>query len=257
MRKPLVVGNWKMHGSLAANAKLLSALAQGWTSAKTVDCAVCVPFPYLYQAQGLLGASDIAWGAQNLNAEAQGAFTGEVSGPMLRDFGCRFVIVGHSERRQLYGETSELVAAKFSVALSHGLIPILCVGESLAQRESGQTEEVVGGQLDAVLKAAGARELSKGVLAYEPVWAIGTGKTATPEQAQSVHRFLRERVASADREAAGGLRMLYGGSVKASNAESLFGQQDIDGALVGGASLQADELLSICLAARSKARIAS
>jgi triosephosphate isomerase len=176
---------------------------------------------------------------------------------MLRDFGCHFVIIGHSERRQLFGETSESVAAKFSAALSHGLLPILCVGESLAQRESGQTEAVVGGQLGAVLKAVGAQALSKGVLAYEPVWAIGTGKTATPEQAQSVHRFLRELVAGEDPKAAGALRMLYGGSVKASNAESLFVQQDIDGALVGGASLQADEFLNICLAARPKAKIAS
>ena len=257
MRKPLVAGNWKMHGSLEVNAKLLSALARGWASGKAVDCAVCVPFPYLHQAQALLGASDIQWGAQNMSAQAQGAFTGEVSGPMLRDFGCHFVIVGHSERRQLFGETSELVGAKFSAALSHGLLPILCVGESLAQRESGQTEAVVGGQLGAVLKAVGAQSLSKGVLAYVPVWAIGTGKTATPEQAQSVHRFLRELVAGEDPEAAGALRMLYGGSVKASNAESLFVQQDIDGALVGGASLQADEFLNICLAARPKANIAS
>ncbi|MFN0314526.1 MAG: triose-phosphate isomerase [Burkholderiales bacterium] len=253
MRKPLVAGNWKMHGSLAANAKLLSALVQGWTGAKSADCAVCVPFPYLHQAQALLGASDIHWGAQNMNAQAQGAFTGEVSGPMLRDFGCRFVLVGHSERRQLFGESSESVAEKFSAALSHGLVPVLCVGESLAQRESGQTEVVVGGQLDTVLKAVGAKDLCKGVLAYEPVWAIGTGKTATPEQAQSVHRFLRERVALADSEAAGELRMLYGGSVKTSNAHSLFSQPDIDGALVGGASLQAEEFLSICLAARPKA----
>ncbi|MSQ59369.1 MAG: triose-phosphate isomerase [Betaproteobacteria bacterium] len=252
MRKPLVAGNWKMHGSLAANAKLLGALVEGWTGAKSVDCAVCVPFPYLHQARALLGSSDIQWGAQNMNAQAQGAFTGEISGPMLRDFGCRFVIVGHSERRQLFGESSEWVAEKFSAALSHGLVPVLCVGESLAQRESGQTEAVVGSQLDAVLNAVGAQELSKGVLAYEPVWAIGTGKTATPEQAQSVHRFLRERVALADGEAAGALRMLYGGSVKASNARSLFRQPDIDGALVGGASLQAEEFLSICLAARPK-----
>jgi len=256
-RKPLVVGNWKMHGDLATNAKLLLALAQGCKVAKEVDCAVCVPFPYLYQAQSLLGASDIRWGAQNLSAHLRGAFTGEVAGPMLREFGCTYVIVGHSERRQLFGETGEQVSAKYQAALTHGLIPILCVGETLSEREAGKTEAVVEEQLSAVLQEVSAGEVAKSVLAYEPVWAIGTGKTATMEQAQSVHAFLRQRVAAKDGAVAKGLRILYGGSVKASNAAALFGQPDIDGGLVGGASLQAEEFLSICLAARPKANVVS
>jgi triosephosphate isomerase (TIM) len=253
MRKPLVVGNWKMHGGLAANADLLVALARGWSSSKIADCAVCVPFPYLFQAQSLLGASDVQWGAQNVSEHVQGAFTGEVSAAMLRDFGCQYVLVGHSERRALYGETSAVVATKFAAALAMGITPILCVGETLAQRDAGQTESVVAEQLDAVVGQVGEQAFALGVLAYEPVWAIGTGKTATPEQAQAVHRHLRNRVAAHGKRVSEGLRILYGGSVKASNAGTLFVQADIDGGLVGGASLQPDEFLNICLAARPKA----
>lgn len=253
MREPLVVGNWKMHGGLARNAELLGALARGRSAGGGVGCAVCVPFPYLHQARSLLGSAEVRWGAQNVSEHAEGAYTGEVSAGMLKDFGCRYAIVGHSERRQLFGENSAQVARKFAAARSAGLEPILCVGETLEERESGSTEAVVAEQLAAVLDAVGAEGLAKGVLAYEPVWAIGTGKTATPEQAQAVHAFLRARVAARGVEAARGLRILYGGSVKAANAATLFGQADIDGGLVGGASLQADEFLSICEAAKPKA----
>lgn len=253
MRKPLVVGNWKMHGGLSRNAELLSALVKGWAQGGEADCAVCVPYPYLHQARSLLGAGDIRWGGQNVSEHAEGAYTGEVSAAMLKDFGCEYAIVGHSERRQLFGESSATVAKKYAAAVAAGLKPILCVGETLQQRESGQTESVVGEQLQAVLEAVGASGLAAGVLAYEPVWAIGTGKTATTDQAQAVHAYLRQQVAARDADVASGLRILYGGSVKAGNAGALLSQTDIDGGLVGGASLQAEEFLSICRAAKPKA----
>jgi triosephosphate isomerase len=243
MRRKLVVGNWKMHGTLAANASLLKALAAG--TGQGAEMAVCVPFPYLQQAQETLKDSPMSWGAQDVSAHAQGAYTGEVCAGMLADFGCRYVIVGHSERRCLHGESDAQVVAKVSAAMGSGLIPVVCVGETLAEREGGQTEAVVSRQLDAVLRGCGVEVLSRAVLAYEPVWAIGTGRTATPGQAQQVHAFLRRRVAAADAEVAAGLRILYGGSVKAVNAGELFAQPDIDGGLVGGASLVADEFLSI------------
>jgi triosephosphate isomerase len=246
MRKKLVAGNWKMHGSLAENAALLGAIKP---ALQGIEAAVCVPFPYLAQVQAALGGSSIAWGAQNLSEQAKGAFTGEVSAAMLVDFGCRYVIVGHSERRSLYGESDELVAKKYMAAQAAGLTPILCVGESLAEREAGVTESVVARQLDAVLDAAGVASLGKAVVAYEPVWAIGTGKTATPEQAQAVHAFIRSRIAALDAAVAAGLVIQYGGSVKASNAAELFVQADIDGGLIGGASLVAEEFVAICRAA--------
>ncbi len=246
MRKKLVAGNWKMHGSLAENAALLGAIKP---ALQGIEAAVCVPFPYLAQVQAALGGSSIAWGAQNLSEQAKGAFTGEVSAAMLVDFGCRYVIVGHSERRSLYGESDELVAKKYMAAQAAGLTPILCVGESLAEREAGVTESVVARQLDAVLDAAGVASLGKAVVAYEPVWAIGTGKTATPEQAQAVHAFIRSRIAALDAAVAAGLVIQYGGSVKASNAAELFAQADIDGGLIGGASLVAEEFVAICRAA--------
>lgn len=245
MRRKLVAGNWKMHGSLSENAALLDAVVAGFSAPNGADCAVCVPFPYLHQAQARLQRTDVTWGAQNLSQHEKGAYTGEVSASMLRDFGCRFVIIGHSERRALYGEDDALVAAKFLAARRVGLIPILCVGETLDQRESGATESVVARQLDAVMEKAGATALREAVVAYEPVWAIGTGRTASPQQAQDVHRFLRERVAAANPETASGLRILYGGSVKAGNAKDLFSMPDIDGGLIGGASLVADEFLAI------------
>ncbi|MDO9221518.1 MAG: triose-phosphate isomerase [Thiobacillus sp.] len=246
MRKKLVAGNWKMHGSLAENAALLAALK---LALEGIEAVVCVPFPYLAQARAVLGGSSIAWGAQNLSEQTKGAFTGEVSASMLLDFGCRYVIVGHSERRSLYGESDELVASKYVAAQAAGLTPILCVGESLGERESGVTEAVVARQLDAVLKLAGVASLARAVVAYEPVWAIGTGKTASPEQAQAVHAFIRGKIAALDTSIADQLVIQYGGSVKAANAAELMAQPDIDGGLIGGASLVADEFVAICRAA--------
>lgn len=246
MRKKLVAGNWKMHGSLADNAALLAAIRPALAG---IDAAVCVPFPYLAQVQAALSGSSIAWGAQNLSDQPKGAFTGEVSAAMLLDFGCRYVIVGHSERRSLYGETDALVARKYMAAQAAGLTPILCVGESLEERESGVTEQVVARQLDAVIQAAGVASLARSVLAYEPVWAIGTGKTASPEQAQAVHAFIRGKLAALDGTVADNLTIQYGGSVKAANAAELMAQPDIDGGLIGGASLIAEEFVAICEAA--------
>ncbi|MHB1437427.1 MAG: triose-phosphate isomerase [Thiobacillus sp.] len=246
MRKKLVAGNWKMHGSLAENAALLSALKPALAG---IEAVVCVPFPYLAQAQAELTGSSIAWGSQNVSEQAKGAFTGEVSASMLLDFGCTYVIVGHSERRSLYAESDALVARKYVAAQAAGLTPILCVGESLAERESGVTEAVVSRQLDAVIDAAGVASLAKAVIAYEPVWAIGTGKTASPEQAQAVHAFIRGKVSALDASVADQLVIQYGGSVKAANAAELMAQPDIDGGLIGGASLVADEFVAICRAA--------
>jgi triosephosphate isomerase len=231
-RVRLVAGNWKMHGSRASIAALLDALVEG---NPTSACAVCVPFPYLAQAAERLRGTRIAWGAQNVSEHAQGAYTGEVSAAMLAEFGCRYVIVGHSERRQLYGETDAQVAAKFTTVRSAGMTPILCVGETLAEREAGNTEAVVARQLSPV-------RFADAVLAYEPVWAIGTGRNATPEQAQAVHAFLRRRVPAET-------PILYGGSVKPQNAAEIFAVPDVDGGLVGGASLVAKDFLDIVKAA--------
>jgi triosephosphate isomerase len=231
-RARLVAGNWKMHGSRASIAALLDALVEGTPSSA---CAVCVPFPYLAQAAERLRGTRIAWGAQNVSEHAQGAYTGEVSAAMLAEFGCRYVIVGHSERRQLYGETDAQVAAKFTAVRSAGMTPILCVGETLAEREAGNTEAVVARQLSPV-------RFAEAVLAYEPVWAIGTGRNATPEQAQAVHAFLRQRVPAET-------PILYGGSVKPQNAAEIFAMPDVDGGLVGGASLVAKDFLDIVKAA--------
>ena len=248
MRRKLVVANWKMHGGLEPNRVLLQGLKAG---AGKISCgmAVCAPFPYLAQLQSELTGSGLAWGAQTLSEFAQGAYTGEVSAAMLRDFACEYVIVGHSERRALYGEADAVVAAKFAAALGSGLTPILCVGETLEERESGRVEEVIFRQLDAVVAVAGVEALGRAVVAYEPVWAIGTGKTASPEQAQEVHAMLRAYVAEKDSSVAAGLRILYGGSVKPDNAAALFAQADIDGGLIGGASLVVDDFLAICRAA--------
>jgi triosephosphate isomerase len=248
MRRKLVAGNWKMHGSLAENEALLSGLLAGMGDVKA-GVAVCVPFPYLAQVQAKLTGSAIAWGAQNLSQQAKGAFTGEVSASMLKDFACTYVIVGHSERRAIYGESDALVAEKFAAVQSAGMTPILCVGESLEEREAGVTEAVVARQMDAVIAKCGVAALSKSVLAYEPVWAIGTGKTASPEQAQAVHAFIRAKVRALDAAVAEGLVIQYGGSMKAANAVELLGQPDIDGGLIGGAALVAEEFLAICRAA--------
>jgi len=241
-RTRLVAGNWKMHGSLAKNRALLDAVLSGLPDSKGVECAVCVPYPYLAQAAERLRGTPLAWGAQNVSEHFEGAYTGEVSVSMLKDFGCRYVTVGHSERRQLFRESDGQAAAKFVAAVTHGLTPIFCVGETLEERDAGRTEEVVARQLDAVVNKD---EFSQAVLAYEPVWAIGTGRTATPEQAQAVHAFLRRKVPLET-------RILYGGSVKPQNAQAIFAMPDIDGGLIGGASLEAKDFLAIAGAAAKK-----
>ncbi len=251
MRSKLVAGNWKMHGGIAQNRVLLDMIVTGTAGLRGADCAVCVPYPYLSQVQSLLQSTHIFWGAQNVSQHDKGAYTGEVSAAMLVDFACRYVIVGHSERRALYGEDSRTVALKFRAAQGAGLTPILCVGETLEQREATVTEQVIAEQLDTAIELLGVNALVKSVLAYEPVWAIGTGKTATPQQAQDVHAFIRNRVAAHDIGVATELQILYGGSVKANNAAELFAMPDIDGGLIGGASLVADEFITICRAAQS------
>jgi triosephosphate isomerase len=250
MRVKFVAGNWKMNGTLAANQDLLRRLMPDLARIAGVKCAVCVPFPYLAQVQQLLSGSGIAWGAQDISQFDAGAYTGEVSGAMLVDFGCRYVIVGHSERRTLFGETSEIVAKKYAAALKAGLTPILCVGETLQERESGTTETVIAAQLDTVISHSGVQSFAHAVIAYEPVWAIGTGKTASPDQAQAVHAYVRARIGREDASIAERVQVLYGGSVKAGNAVQLFAMKDIDGGLIGGASLDAQEFAAVCKAAR-------
>ena len=245
MRKILVAGNWKMHGSRAAVSSLLQEILAGTSGSEHADLAVFPPFPYLQKTRELLRKSPVAWGGQTLNPAPQGAYTGEVSASMLLDFGCRFVLVGHSERRSLYRESDDDVAARFETAQQAGLEPVLCVGESLQERESGATERVVARQLDAVIERCGIGAFESATIAYEPVWAIGTGKTASPDQAQAVHRFIRDKLAKCDGIISGQIRILYGGSVNRSNAAALFAQDDIDGGLVGGASLKAGEFLAI------------
>jgi triosephosphate isomerase len=249
----MVAGNWKMHGSRAANAALLDGVLAG-VGATAAEVVVCPPFVYLADAAVRLAGTAVALGAQDLCAESgQGAYTGEVSAGMLRDVGCSHVIIGHSERRALFGETDALVARKAVAALAAGLLPIICVGELLEERDGGRTHEVVGRQLDAAI--AGVRSSSFGlaalercVIAYEPVWAIGTGRTATPEQAEDVHAFIRGRIAANDATIAGSMRVLYGGSVKAGNARELFDMPDVDGGLIGGASLKAEDFVAIVAA---------
>jgi triosephosphate isomerase len=248
MRQPLVVGNWKMHGSRASVAALLDALREG-PAGVAAEQAVCPTYVHLEQALGLCQGSDFAVGAQDCSARGDsGAYTGEVSAQMLADLGCRWVILGHSERRQYHGETDDLVAAKLTAAVSAGLQPILCVGETRDQRENGEAEAVVARQLEGAL--ANQASLAGLVVAYEPVWAIGTGLTATPEQAQAMHRFIRESLAGTGGVDPAETRLLYGGSVKPGNAAELFAQPDIDGALVGGASLVAEDFSAIAAAAR-------
>lgn len=249
MRQYLVAGNWKMHGSLAANRELLQGIVAGVAQAPGVEFLVCPPAPYLGSAGELLADSGIAVGAQNVSEHEPGAFTGEVAAAMLADVGCRYVIVGHSERRTLYGETDDIVAAKFEAAQRHGLVPILCVGETLEEREADETEEVIRRQLEAVAERVGIGAFAGAVVAYEPVWAIGTGRTASPGQAGEVHTFIRSLVAAKHQEVAGGLRILYGGSMKPDNAAGLLAREDIDGGLIGGASLKAQDFIAIGRAA--------
>jgi len=234
-----------MHGSKAMVSELLDGLLAGSSAQGNADLAVFPSFPYLAQAESILSGSHINWGGQTLNPNAQGAHTGETSGSMLVDMGCKYVLVGHSERRAIYGESDADVAVRFKAALDAGLEPVLCVGETLEERETDQTEAVVARQLDAVIEHAGIDVFSQAVVAYEPVWAIGTGLTATPDQAQSVHAFIRDKITTLNVIIGGQLRILYGGSVKGSNAAELFAQNDIDGGLVGGASLTAEDFLAI------------
>ncbi|MDH5600741.1 MAG: triose-phosphate isomerase [Gammaproteobacteria bacterium] len=249
MRKPIIAGNWKMNGSRSSIKELLDGVKAGMGDVKSAEVAVCAPAIYLADVSEQLSGSDVAWGGQNLSTEASGAFTGEISADMLLDFNSKFVIVGHSERRTLYGETDELVAEKFEVARKAGLTPILCIGESLEERESGVTNDVCGRQINAVIERSGVEALADGVIAYEPIWAIGTGKTATPEMAQETHASIRKMIAEKDAAVADKVRIQYGGSMNAGNAAELLAMEDIDGGLIGGASLKAEDFLAICKAA--------
>ena len=254
MRSKVVVGNWKLNGTLRDNEALLGALLAEIPRKSPAACAVCVPYPYLAQVRGLLEGSGIAWGSQDVSRFDKGAYTGEVSGAMLREFGCRYAIVGHSERRAIFGEGDAVVVEKHAAARRAGLTPIFCVGETLEERERGQTEAVLARQLDALLQKEGAAAVGAGIVAYEPVWAIGTGKTATSAQAQEAHAFLRGRIGAQDKAVAANVTILYGGSVKGSNAAELFAMPDVDGGLVGGASLVAQDFLAIRQAAGAPVR---
>ena len=250
MRRPLVAGNWKMNGTRDSVALLIAGIKEKLSDVQGVDVAVCPPFVYLDQISKAVDGTDVAVGGQDMSIHTSGAYTGEISAAMLLEMGAKAVILGHSERRTYHGETSEQVAEKSKAAVAAGLLPIVCVGETLDERESDQTEKVIAEQLDVFFRdEAGRKALAASVIAYEPVWAIGTGKTATPEQAQEVHAFIRERIAGHDAAMAGQMRVLYGGSVKPDNAEELFSMADIDGGLIGGASLKAEDFLAICTAA--------
>lgn len=248
MRKILIAGNWKMNGSTSMINDLISGIVAGAKKLSSVETAVCPPNLYIPLVTQATKDSAVGVGAQNVSTQASGAFTGEISTDMLNDFSCQYSIIGHSERRTLYGETDELVAEKFKVVKAAGLIPILCIGETLAQREANETESVVARQLDAVSALNGTDAFSACVIAYEPVWAIGTGKTATPEQAQATHAFIRQHLSKANANNAQKVQILYGGSMNPSNAKNLLGQQDIDGGLIGGASLKTDDFMAICQA---------
>ncbi len=250
MRKAMVAGNWKLNGSIASASALVSEIAAYLTDVSAVEVVVCPVYVHLHSVLAGIADSRLKLGAQNASDQDSGAFTGEVSAPMLAECGCEYVIVGHSERRAIYTETDGQVAAKYIAVQRAGLTPILCLGESLEARENQQTEVIVGRQLDAVIDLAGVASLGKAVIAYEPVWAIGTGKTATPQQAQSVHKFIRDKIAKLDVGIAESIRILYGGSVKPGNAGELFAMQDIDGGLIGGAALNSDDFVAICRAAQ-------
>jgi len=251
MRGYLVAGNWKMNGSNAANAELVDGIVAGMPQSDSVELLICPPFPYLAAMAVKLSGTGVALGAQNVSQHQAGAYTGETAPSMLSDVGCTYVLVGHSERRAIMGESSEMVAAKFQAAQDAGLIAVLCVGETQQQREAKQTEAVVDEQLNAVIDGSGIQAFGNAVIAYEPVWAIGTGLTATPEQAQDVHRHIREVLAARDQDVADAVRILYGGSVNGDNAAGLFSKPDIDGGLIGGASLKSADFLAIAEAAAS------
>ncbi|HIQ14229.1 MAG TPA: triose-phosphate isomerase [Leucothrix sp.] len=247
MRRILVAGNWKLNGSTESIKELLEGILAGMSDAKT-DVAVCAPYIYIPQVQDILARTEVGYGSQSISENDSGAFTGEISGSMLNDFACKYAIVGHSERRTLFGEKDADTANKFAAARKHGLTPILCIGELLEEREQGITEDVVSRQLDAVIELEGVEALADAVIAYEPVWAIGTGKTASPQQAQDVHAFIRGKIAKLNAEVAEKVQILYGGSVNGGNADELFAMPDIDGGLIGGASLKAEDFLAICKA---------
>lgn len=254
MRRKLVVGNWKMHGSLAQNQQLIASLIAGLQGLENADYALCVPHPYLFQAQKLLQGTNIAWGGQNVSQYESGAYTGGVSASMLKDFGCTYAIIGHSERRALIHETNKSAAASFGAALKAGLTPIFCVGETLEEHKAGLAQKVVEEQMNAIMATLGMEGFSRAVqqravLAYEPVWAIGTGNTATPEQAQAMHVFIRKAIAELDADVANRVRIIYGGSVNPSNAGQLLAMPDIDGGLIGRCSLSANDFMEICRAA--------
>lgn len=249
-RKPLVAANWKMNGTLSSVNPLLDDILQELDESDSADVVICPPYVYIPVCAAKLADSRIQWGSQNVSEKSEGAYTGEISCDMLKDFSCRFAIIGHSERRTLYGETNTLIAAKFAQLVENDLIPILCVGELLEERESNRTEAVIEEQLNTVINAVGIHHFSDAVIAYEPVWAIGTGKTASPEQAQEVHAFIRDIIRQHDERLATTIRILYGGSVKPGNAKELFSMVDVDGGLIGGASLQAGDFISICHAMR-------
>lgn len=244
MRRSMVIGNWKMNGDFKSNRALLESVSATWSGVHQTEVAVCPSYPYLALASEVLEHTNIAWGAQDLSVQASGAYTGDISAKMLLDCGCKYVLVGHSERRSYHGESSELVAKKFKAAVDAGLTPVLCVGETLDEREAEKTYDVVGRQLLKVVDFCGLDVVAKGVVAYEPVWAIGTGKSASPKEAQEVHSYIREVLGPEGEQ----MRVLYGGSVKPDTAASLFAQKDIDGALVGGASLKAEDFVAICMA---------
>jgi len=246
MRRPIVIGNWKMNGSLESSRQLVLAIGEKAVDDCGADIGVCVPFVFIPEVSSLLDGSRVLVGSQNVADRPAGAYTGEVSAQMLKEFGCTLAIVGHSERRALYGESNELVAERFRQAVGEGLVPVLCVGETLDQRQQGKTFDIINAQLDAVLDTSGTEALDGVIVAYEPVWAIGSGMTATDEQAQEVHQYIRNRVSGRNQTIARALRIVYGGSVKPDNAARLFSMPDIDGGLIGGASLEADSFLSIC-----------
>ena len=249
MRQVMVAGNWKMNGSSDSVKELISGIKEGMSSVTKAAVVVCPPAVYIPRVSGAADGSEIKVGGQNVCDEDGGAFTGEISADMLKDTGCEYAIVGHSERRALYGETDALVAKRFAAARRNGIIPIFCIGETLEERESGITNDVCARQIDVVIELEGVAALADSVIAYEPVWAIGTGKVATPEQAQEVHAFIRGKIAALDAGVAEGLQILYGGSMNPGNAKDLIGQPDIDGGLIGGASLKAEDFLAICQAA--------
>jgi triosephosphate isomerase (TIM) len=248
MRKILIAGNWKMNGSVSMVNELITGVVAGANNLSNVETAVCPPYLYIPMVSEATKDSNVAVGSQNISTESSGAFTGEISTDMVKDFSCKYSIIGHSERRTLYNESDDLVAEKFKVVKASGLIPIFCIGETLEEREADKTESVVARQLDAVSNLNGNDAFSGCVIAYEPVWAIGTGKTASPEQAQSVHAFIRQHISQLNAENADKVQILYGGSMNPGNAKDLLSQKDIDGGLIGGASLKSDDFMAICQA---------